>query len=80
MRPKFKIEPPQAALPSKYSLQREVKKYLEMIPHEPEPNLGRVFEIKQDLRKGRYPTQEMIDEAAHHLAVRLLRGEKTFLD
>lgn len=51
-----------------------------MIPHEPEPNLGRVFEIKQEIRKGRYPTQEMIDEAAHHLAVRFARGERTFLD
>lgn len=80
MRPKFKIEPPQAALPSKNSLQRDVKRYLDMIPHEPEPNLGRVFEIKQEIRKGRYPTQEMIDEAAHHLAMRLARGERTFLD
>ena len=51
-----------------------------MIPHEPEPNLGRVYEIKQEIKKGKYPTQEMIDEAAHHLAMRLARGEKTFLD
>jgi len=80
VRPKFKIEPPRAALPSKSnSLQRELKRYIDMIPHEPEPNLGRVFEIKQELRKGRYPTQEMIDEAAHHLAARLCRGERNFL-
>lgn len=80
MRTKFKIEPPRAALPTKNSLQNEVKKYLAMIPSEPEPNLGRVFEIKQEIKKGRYPTQEMIDEAAHHLAVRLIRGERNFLD
>ena len=80
MRPKFKIEPPRAALPSKKSLHSDIKKYLDMIPHEPEPNLGRVYEIKQEIKKGRYPTQEMIDEAAHHLAMRLGRGEKTFLD
>ncbi len=81
MTPKFRIEPPRAALPTaKNSLQREVKRYLDMIPHEPEPNLGRVFEIKQEIRKGRYPTQEMIDEAAHHLAMRLIRGERNFLD
>ena len=80
MRPKFKIEPPRAALPSKKSLHSDIKKYLDMIPHEPEPNLGRVYEIKQEIKKGKYPTQEMIDEAAHHLAMRLARGEKTFLD
>ena len=80
MRPKFKIEPPRAALPSKNSPRNDIKKYVDMIPHEPEPNLGRVFEIKQEIRKGRYPTQQMIDEAAHHLAMRLARGEKTFLD
>ncbi len=80
MRTKFKIEPPRAALPTRSSVDREVKKYLDMIPHEPEPNLGRVFEIKQEIRKGRYPTQDMINEAAHHLAVRLARGERTFLD
>ncbi len=80
MKPKFKIEPPRAALPSKKSLHSDIKKYVDMIPHEPEPSLGRVFEIKQELKKGRYPTQEMIDEAAHHLAMRLARGEKTFLD
>lgn len=80
MRTKFKIEPPRAALPTKNSIDREVKKYLDMIPHEPEPNLGRVFEIKQEIRKGRYPTQDMINEAAYHLAVRLARGERTFLD
>lgn len=80
MRPKFKIEPPQAALPSKNTAHRDVKRYVDMIPHVAEPNLGRVFEIKQEIRKGRYPTQAMIDEAAHHLAMRLARGEKTFLD
>jgi hypothetical protein len=80
VRPKFKIEPPRAALPSKKSLHSDIKKYLDMIPHEPEPNLGRVYEIKQEIKKGKYPTQEMIDEAAHHLAMRLARGEKTFLD
>ncbi len=77
---KFKIEPPRAALPKKNASQNDLKRYVDMIPHEPEPNLGRVFEIKQEIRKGRYPTQEMIDEAAHHLAMRLARGERTLLD
>lgn len=80
MKPKLKIESPRAALPTKNSIQREIKKYLDMIPHTPEPNFGRVDELKQEIKKGLYPTQAMIDESAHHLAIRLLKGERRYLD
>lgn len=81
MRLKLKIEPPRAALPDKNNaLRREIQKYVDMIPSEPEPNMGRVMEIKQEIKKGRYPTQEMIDEAAHHLIMHLMRGERNLLD
>lgn len=54
---------------------REVRKYARLIPTEPEPNLGRVYEIKKQIKDGTYLTQEMIDEVAHHLAIRFLKKD-----
>lgn len=54
----------------------EVRKYLRLIPTEPEPNLGRVREIKEEIKKGTYLTREMIEEAAMQLALRLLRKDQ----
>lgn len=51
----------------------EVRKYLRLIPTEAEPNLGRVREIKEEIKKGTYLTREMIEEAAAQLALRLLK-------
>ena len=53
----------------------EVRKYLRLIPTEAEPNLGRVREIKEEIKKGTYLTREIIEEAAAQLALRLLRKE-----
>ncbi|HQB94820.1 MAG TPA: hypothetical protein PK997_06375 [Candidatus Omnitrophota bacterium] len=53
----------------------EVCKYLRQIPNEPEPNLGRVREIKEEIKKGTYLTREIIEEAAMQLALRLLRKD-----
>jgi len=54
----------------------EVRKYLRLIPTVAEPNLGRVREIKEEIKKGTYLTREMIEEAAMQLAIRLLKKEK----
>jgi hypothetical protein len=54
----------------------EVRKYLRLIPTEAEPNLGRVREIKEEIKNGTYLTREIIEEAAMQLAIRLLRKEK----
>ncbi|MBU9889597.1 MAG: hypothetical protein KTQ49_06990 [Candidatus Omnitrophica bacterium] len=51
----------------------EVRRYLRLIPTEAEPNLGRVREIKEEIKKGTYLTREIIEEAAAQLALRLLR-------
>lgn len=61
--------------PEEEKLWREVHKYAEMIPSEPEPNMGRLREIKEEIRKGTYLTQEMIDETAATLSIRFTRPE-----
>jgi len=51
----------------------EVRKYLRLIPTVANPNLGRVREIKEEIKNGTYLTREMIEEAAMQLAIRLLK-------
>lgn len=74
-RPKFKIQI-SSGTTSDDKTRDEVRKYLRLIPTEPEPNLGRVREIKEEIKKGTYLTREVIEEAAMQLALRLLRKEK----
>jgi len=71
-RPKFRIQAPSVRTIAEKD-REEVRKYLRLIPTEAEPNLGRVREIKQEIKKGTYLTREMIEEAAMQLAIRLLR-------
>ena len=74
-RPKFRIQAPSERTIAQKD-RAEVQKYLRLIPTEAEPNLGRVREIKEEIKKGTYLTREMIEEAAMQLALRLLRKEK----
>ena len=74
-RPKFRIQSPSEKT-SAAKDREEIRKYLRLIPTEAEPNLGRVREIKEEIKKGTYLTREMIEEAAMQLAIRLLRKEK----
>ena len=73
--PKFRIQAPseKTNIPKN---REEIRKYLRLIPTEAEPNLGRVREIKEEIKKGTYLTREIIEEAAMQLAIRLLRKEK----
>jgi hypothetical protein len=67
----FKI---QAPVDGATSAERdEVLKYLRLIPGAANPNLGRVREIKEEIKNGTYLTREMIEEAAMQLALRLLK-------
>ena len=72
---KFRIQAPSEKTNAAKD-REEVRKYLRLIPTEAEPNLGRVREIKEEIKKGTYLTREMIEEAAMQLALRLLRKEK----
>ena len=74
-RPKFRIQAPSEKTNAAKD-REEVQKYLRLIPTEAEPNLGRVREIKEEIKKGTYLTREMIEAAAMQLALRLLRKEK----
>ena len=51
----------------------EVRKYLRLVPNAADPNLGRVREIKEEIKNGTYLSREVIEEAAMQLAIRLLR-------
>ena len=74
-RPQFRIQAPSEKTNAAKD-REEVRKYLRLIPTEAEPNLGRVREIKEEIKNGTYLTREMIEEAAMQLAIRLLRKEK----
>lgn len=53
----------------------EVRKYAELIPSEPEPNFGRLQEIKAEIKKGSYNSPEVIEETAARLAIRFMTKE-----
>ena len=74
-RPRVRIQAPREKTSTEKG-REEVRKYLRLIPTEAEPNLGRVREIKEEIKKGTYLTREIIEEAAMQLALRLLRKEK----
>ena len=74
-RSKFRVQAPSEKTTAEKD-REEVRKYLRLIPTEAEPNLGRVREIKEEIKKGTYLTREIIEEAAMQLAIRLLRKEK----
>ena len=57
------------------NLWREVSKFVQLIPLEPEPNMGRLCEIKEEIRKGTYLTPEVIEETAARLAIRFIKPE-----
>lgn len=56
-------------------IQEEIRKYARLIPHVAEPNLGRVREVQEEIKKGVYPSREMTEETAARLALRFLRKE-----
>lgn len=65
----------QSPEPTPAELRDEIRKYLRLLPDIAEPNLARVMEIKEQLKQGNYPTQEIIEETAERIAMRFLRKE-----
>jgi len=72
---KFRIEQPCCPTSEQQRLWREARKYAELIPFEPEPNMGRVREIKEEIEKGTYLTPEVIEETVARLAIRFMKKE-----
>lgn len=73
LRQRVRIEKPIIQTEEEDQLWRDVQHYAEMIPGEVDPHMGRVQEIKEEIRSGNYPTKEMVDAAAARLAARLRR-------
>lgn len=69
----IRIEKPAVNGEYERRLWEEVGKYVRLISQSPDPNLGRVEEIKEEIKKGTYLTPEMVDEAAEKMAARFLR-------
>ena len=72
---KFRIERPIIQTSEEERLWRDVYKFEKLIPSEPEPNQGRVDEIKEEIAKGTYLTPEMIEETAARIAIRFMKKE-----
>ena len=72
---RIKIERPVIQSREDEELWRQVARFVELIPHEPEPNMGRLDEIKEEIRKGTYITPDVIEETSARLAIRFMRKE-----
>jgi len=57
------------------NLKREIEKYKRLIHDAPDPNCGRVYEIKEAIRQGKYLTKEAIQQTAERIAARFLGRE-----
>ena len=75
LRKRIRIEKPTIRNAEEEKLWREVHRYAELIPFEPDPNMGRVQEIREEIEKGTYLTPEMIEETAARLAIRFMKKE-----
>ena len=71
----IRIQKPTIRNAEEEKLWREVHRYAELIPSEPDPNMGRVQEIREEIEKGNYLTPEMIEETAARLAIRFMKKE-----
>lgn len=72
---RIRIEKPAMQGPEEEQLLQEMRKFAKLVPYEPEPNMGRVREIKEEIMNGTYITPEVIEETAARLAIRFMRKE-----
>ena len=59
----------------KDELKKEVEKYKKLIDDIPDPNFGRIRELKEAIKKGTFLTKEAIIESAERIAARFLGKE-----
>lgn len=72
---RIRIEKPSVITPEENRLWQEAQEYVKLIPSEPEPNMGRIQELKEEIKKGTYLTREAVDETAARLTIRFMRKE-----
>jgi len=75
MKRRIRIRRPMIQTPEDEKLWEEVRRYARLVPDEANPNLGRVREIKEEIKEGTYLTPEIIEEAAARLAARFIKSE-----
>ena len=56
-------------------LKKEIGKYKRLLQDIPDPNCGRIKELKEAIRKGTFLTKEAILETAERIAARFLGRE-----
>lgn len=72
---RIKIERPTIQTAEQERLWQDVLKFSKLVPFEPDPNMGRVQEIKEEIGSGEYLSQDKIQETAARLAVRFFKKE-----
>lgn len=72
---RIRIQNPTIKSAEEEKLWRDVHKYAQLIPFEPEPNMGRLDEIKDEIKKGTYLKPEMLEETVARLAIRFMTKE-----
>ena len=72
---RIRIEKPLVITPEEDRLWEEARRYARLVPSEPEPNMGRLPEIKEEIKKGTYLTREAIEETAARLTIRFMKKE-----
>ena len=74
-RRKVRVQKPAIEHGEDESLWAEVRKYAQLIPSEPDPNMGRLEEIREDIQRGRYLTPEVMEETVARLVIRFMTKE-----
>lgn len=74
-RRKIEIEKPAIQTFEDERLWQDIRKFSHLIPSEPEPNLGRVREIQEEIKKDNYITPEVIQETAARLVIRFMKKD-----
>lgn len=69
---RIQIQRPSVGREENERLWSEVRKYARLIPSEAEPNLGRVQEIREEIKNGTYLTPEVLEETAARLTIRFM--------
>ena len=75
-RRRIKIQKPEIKSPFEETLWRDVIKYSKLIPQEPDVNLGRVQEIREEISKGTYLSPDKMSETAARLAIRFYQKDE----
>ena len=56
-------------------IKKEIEKYKRLLEDVPEPNFGRIKELKEAIKKGTFLSKEAIMETAERIAARFLGKE-----